>query len=349
MQLIRIETQTDKMERVSLELETKKAERTGLEFIELKRIDIDEIVSNKMNPREEISKKEVSDLRNSIREIGGILVPLVVYWDEVKKKYVLLDGERRWRAACDLSKFDEKYRLVPVNVIKGPLEKEENIKTMFNIHMQRKQWSTVAIAQAMGKLLRLDPKSTDSRLARKIYVPVQAVREARLFLRMPAELRNRCLKDDLDEYYLILLARNLDVCRRLFPKLFERYRFDDLVKRFIEKVDAGLIVRTKDFNLIAQIARKCVGFDEEDLFVETFGKMVEERTFTPGDAVRYVDRKLSYKVDSLFTLNCKDFLASLKNFSVRVEEEKMEIPLPANELLLKIRDELDRLVRKLEK
>lgn len=332
-----------------MQVEEKKTEKMGLEFKELKRIDINEIIPNKLNPREEISKKEVSDIRNSIKEIGGILVPLVVYWDDAKKKYVLLDGERRWRAARELAKLDEKYRMVPVNIISGPLKNEENIKTMFNIHMQRKQWSTVAIAEAMGKLMKLDPKSTDTQLAKKIYVPVQAVREARLFLRMSAELRKRCLTDDLDEYYLILLARNLDVCKGLFPKLFEEYKFDDLIKRFIEKVDAGLIIRTKDFNLLAQIAKKCVSLDEEDLFIETFKKMVEEKTFTPSDAVKYVDRKLSYKVDSLFTLSCKEFLSSLKNFSIRVGTENIEIPPSANELLLEIRDELDRLVRKLEK
>jgi ParB family chromosome partitioning protein len=331
-----------------MQIEAKKLEKKGLEFKEIKRIDIKDIIPNKLNPREEISKKEVADIRNSIREIGGILVPLVVYWDEGKQKYVLLDGERRWRAASELAKSDEKYRKIPANIIEGPLKNEENIRTMFNIHMQRKQWSTVAIAKAMDTLMKLDPEATDTELAKSMYVPVQKVREARLLLRMPPELTDKCLKDDLDEYYLILLARNLDVCKRLFPELFKKYQLDDIVRRFIDKVDAGLVFRTKDFNLIAQIARKCIAYDEDTLFVETFEKMVNEKSFTPADAVKYVDSKLSYKVDSLFVVKCKDFLSSLKNFSERLTKENIPTQLSANEFLVKINEEISQLFEKLK-
>jgi ParB/RepB/Spo0J family partition protein len=331
-----------------MQVEERKNEKSGLEFKGLKKIDVNEIVPNRLNPRENISKREVADIRESIKEIGGILVPLVVYWDEKRRKYVLLDGERRWRAATQLAKNDEKYREVPANIISGPLGNEENIRTMFNIHTHRKEWSTVAVAVAMGKLMRFDRKSTDTELARKIHVPPQAVREARLFLRAPSELRERCLKNDLDEYYLIILARNLDVCNRLYPKLFEKYQFDDLVTRFIKKVDDGLMIRYKDFNFLSQIARKCMHYDEEELFVETFEKMVNENNFTPSDAVKYVDMKLSYKVDSLFAVTCTDFLSSIKNFSERLTHKQEEVPAPAQELLGKIYEELDRLLRKMK-
>jgi ParB/RepB/Spo0J family partition protein len=337
-----------KKERATMEIEEKVKEKSGLDFKDLKRIDVNDIIPNKLNPREKVSRKEVTDIRESIKEVGGILVPLVVYWDEQKGKYVLLDGERRWRAAAELSKYDEKYRTIPANIISGPLKDEENIRTMFNIHMQRKEWSTFAVAKAMGKLMRLDPSSTDTELARKIHVTVQHVKEARLFLRAPKKLRERCLKDDLDEYYLIILIRNLDVCKRLFPELFEKYRFNDLVKKFIDKVDDSLIIRYKDFNFLAQIARKCKEHDERDLFVETFEKMVNEKTFNPNDAIKYVDKKLSYKVASLFTMTCKDFLLSLKSFSGKLAKENQQLPQPAGELLLQIHEELSQLIQKMK-
>ena len=326
-----------------MEIQQKVAKPSGLHFEDLKPIDVNDIIPNELNPREEVSKREVSDIRESIREIGGILVPLVVYWDEGKGKYVLLDGERRWRAAAELSKHDEKYKMVPANIISGPLQVDENIRTMFNIHMQRKEWSTFAVARAMGKMMRIDPDATDTELARKLHVTVQAVREAHLFLRAPTEIKRRCLNDELDEYYPIILIRNLDVCKSLYPEFFKKYRFNDLVRLFIEKVDDDFIIRYKDFNMLAQMARKCKEHREENLFVETFERMVNEKAFTPSDALKYVDKKMGYEVDSLFVWTCKDFLFSLKNLGQIVKDTK-QLPDNTRELLVQIQQELSQLI-----
>lgn len=178
-----------------------------LNFRKIRKINVDDIEPNPYNPRERISRKEVTDIRDSIQEMGGILVPLVVY--EKNGKFVLLDGERRWRAAKELAKTESKYQEAPANVVGGPLSKNDNFRTMFNIHMERKQWSTAAIAEAVGTLFKLNPKMTTKELSRITQAPPSAVREAITFLKMPEGLRKRCLEGDLDEYYLIFLARNL--------------------------------------------------------------------------------------------------------------------------------------------
>ena len=68
----------------------------------------------------------------------GILVPLTVYENTKripKSKYVLLDGERRWRCAKELGMLT-----IPANIIDEPEDVTQNILFMFNIHHFRREW-----------------------------------------------------------------------------------------------------------------------------------------------------------------------------------------------------------------
>jgi ParB/RepB/Spo0J family partition protein len=311
-----------------------------LNFRRIRKINVDDIEPNPYNPRERISRKEVTDIRESIQEMGGILVPLVVY--ERNGKFVLLDGERRWRAAKELAKNDPKYQEVPANVVSGPLSKNDNFRTMFNIHMERKQWSTSAIAEAVGTLSKLNPKMTTKELSRITHAPPSAIREAITFLKMPEELRKRCLEGDLDEYYLIFLARNLTACYRAFPEIVAKYGWENLGRTFISKVDSGLIGRARDFNLISSMARKCINYDDKGLFAEVFERMVREKGFTPRDASRYVNIRLGYKVDDLFRSTCKDFLASLESYFETLQKGGIQSPRQTQEILLEILKALEK-------
>jgi ParB family chromosome partitioning protein len=61
-------------------------------------IPIDDIIPNPRQPRHIMAEDELSDLANSIRE-NGILQPLILTQDPNSDKYILIAGERRWRAA----------------------------------------------------------------------------------------------------------------------------------------------------------------------------------------------------------------------------------------------------------
>src|SRR3990172_8895793 len=75
------------------------------------------IEPNPHNPRRLFDEEPMRILRESIKKLG-VLVPLDVYPKDVKRidlrkdKFVLLDGERRWRCAKELDLAD-----VPVIVV----------------------------------------------------------------------------------------------------------------------------------------------------------------------------------------------------------------------------------------
>ena len=61
-------------------------------------IDIDAIIPNPYQPRVELDQEGLETLAASIRT-HGVIQPLVVTHGEERGRYILIAGERRWRAA----------------------------------------------------------------------------------------------------------------------------------------------------------------------------------------------------------------------------------------------------------
>src|SRR2546427_11415008 len=114
----------------------------------LARISPKEIRPNPQNPRLLFDPEPMEILRKSISKVG-ILVPLLVYKKLSDGKYVILDGERRWKCALALELPD-----VPVNVIPEPTT-IQNILTMFNIHNVREQWEITPTALKLEVVMRV--------------------------------------------------------------------------------------------------------------------------------------------------------------------------------------------------
>jgi len=275
-------------------------------------IDVNRIHPNPDNPREPIARKEVMDILESIRTIGGVLVPIVVY--RKGRDYILLDGERRWRACKKLSKQDPKYSIIPANIIQKPLTDVQNLQTMFNIHQKRKEWSTSAKAEAIGKLRRLKGKLSVSQLTKITGLDSTSVSDALLLLKFPAKVRKRCLNGEMNEFYPILLGRNLRTLEKVFPSLFKEYSWRFIANRFLEKVDNGSIRRTRDFNKLAKIASLCIDYKSEQLFESLFREMMKVERFTPRDAEKEIQIELGHKLEEAFKISCHEFARSLRAY-----------------------------------
>ena len=84
-------------------------------------IDIERIKPDPDQPRKHFDKEKLESLAESIREIGGIIDPLTVDYDEQDDCFKILSGERRYRAAkmvelkklpCIVKNTNEKERLL---------------------------------------------------------------------------------------------------------------------------------------------------------------------------------------------------------------------------------------------
>ncbi len=114
----------------------------------LKQISPKDISPSIQNPRgespDEIRKdKTFEQLKDSVAQFG-VLVPIVVHEIQApgQHKYILVDGERRFRAALATN-----LESIPAHIASADDPMGERVQA-FHIHMLRKQWKPVAIVRS---------------------------------------------------------------------------------------------------------------------------------------------------------------------------------------------------------
>jgi len=135
-----------------------KADSFGASAVGVKHLPTKQLHPNPHNPRMLFDKLPLDVLRDSIRRVG-ILVPLTVYLESSRNRYVILDGQRRWICAQEIG-LDK----VPVNQVAEP-SLVQNIVTMFQIHKLREDWELMPTALKIELLMKEVGDRNNARLA----------------------------------------------------------------------------------------------------------------------------------------------------------------------------------------
>lgn len=111
--------------------------------MELKNLPLDVIVRNPGQPRKSFGENELLDLTQSIREVG-VVQPIIV--KPFEDKYMIIAGERRWRA-CGLAELHS----VPAIILRGLPSKQEALVRLIE-NAQRSDLSTMEKARYICSL-----------------------------------------------------------------------------------------------------------------------------------------------------------------------------------------------------
>ncbi len=111
---------------------------------EISRVPVDKIIANPRQPRAHLDPQELAELTASIREFG-ILQPLIVSHDPERDLYVLIAGERRWRAARDAG-----LETVPATVRQASAQEQLELALIENV--QRSDLTPLEAAEAYRQL-----------------------------------------------------------------------------------------------------------------------------------------------------------------------------------------------------
>jgi len=167
----------------------------------------DDIERNPENPRIVFEEAPMQGLINSINEVG-ILVPLIVFYDDEKAKYILLDGERRLRCAKTLMLLK-----VPANIVAKPT-RLQNILEMFNIHNVRIEWGPMEVAWKLKVLMKEFGYQKEKDLARLTTLKTNEIRRAKKLLSYDKKYQNMVHKGQkhggIKEDFLIELKPIID-------------------------------------------------------------------------------------------------------------------------------------------
>lgn len=300
----------------------------------------DRIDPNPDNPRIIFREDQMNQLLDSIREVG-IKVPLSVYPDG--HRYILIDGERRWRCARKLN-----LPTVPALVQPRP-SRLENILMMFNIHNVRVDWDPLPTAiklKQVQDLLAAEGRPNDLRELSAL-TGIRPVRLRRLFelLDLPEKYKRLLLREsekprdqrEFTEDLFLEIYKALHAIERYTPEVFDSVSREDFVESMVHKYQMGAAESVTAYRFISKMARaELAGIDRESA-IPTIVDLVSNHDSPIGQAFEtsvgaaYERRDLTARLRSL-----SDRLRSLKT-GRSLDNETVE-------LLVGLRTEIDRLV-----
>jgi len=245
--------------------------KVAAHVIGVKQVKIDDLEPNPHNPRRLFDKLPLQTLQESIQRVG-VLVPLTVYQDSKTKRYVILDGQRRWMCAKALE-LDK----VPVNEVEEPTL-VQNIVTMFQIHKLREDWELMPTALKLELLMNETKDSNNKHVAALTALDEAVVVRCKKLLSYEKKYQDMMLDSNPEQrtkadFFIELYPVRHDRNVRKFD-WFKPVKFTD---QMIEKVEAGGLRSVTDFRIVKQHINNAVKANR----VPTISKKLKEFAETP--------------------------------------------------------------------
>ncbi len=228
-------------------------------------IDIDRIVPNPTQPRKEFDEEALDELAESIRQLG-IIQPLTVR-KGADGRYVLISGERRWRAA-------RRAGLAALPVYIREVD-DENLHAMALVeNIQRQDLNAIEIALGLQRLIE-ECHLTQEALSQKVGKNRSSVANYLRLLKLPDELQLALKEGLVSMGHAKAIAglperEQLRMLKRILKKNLSVRQTEELVRSLAEAAEA---------------APRTV---EEEEYPESYSRLVEqlERLFTSEIAIR---------------------------------------------------------------
>lgn len=277
----------------------------------VKELSVSDVVPNPHNPRMLFDEAPMTVLRRSIEKVG-ILVPLTVYWEAKRGKYVILDGQRRWICAKRLGR-----PTIPVNEVDEP-GLVENIVTMFQIHKLREDWELMPTALKLEVLMQELKERNERNLAALTGLDKAVVARCKKLLAYPKKYQNLMLDPDPDnrikaDFFIELYAVRND----RFVNDMEWFTKDKFTGAMLDRYKEKRLRSVTDFRVIKQhvsnarkagktreIERRLRRFAEDDsvpidyLDIASASAIARSRTLTKS-IVGLIEKIVEVDVDEL--------------------------------------------------
>ncbi|MEI8140198.1 MAG: ParB N-terminal domain-containing protein [bacterium] len=230
-------------------------------------VDPKDVAFNNENPRGESAEQinadpEFNQLVDSVYRFG-VLVPIVICRqnDEASgKRYSLIDGERRLRAALKTNRAK-----IPAHVA----NREPSVKDLiqaFHIHMLRKQWGRTAQTRALKLILKESTQNSSDLFQKGAFIELQALTgytKTQLSSLLQAAKYPDSVLDDVDNKLLswsFLVQFEVSVIEPIkqhFPDLFKEFGVHELRNILLRKAKRKVLSGTRALmeNIVPVIAR----------------------------------------------------------------------------------------------
>lgn len=304
----------------------------------LQQIEPDQIKPNSENPRLFFREQEMVQLMESIREVG-IKVPISVF--EKGSRFVLIDGERRWRCAKRLNLSE-----VPA-IVQAEPSRFDNLLMMFNIHNVREDWELIATATKLGDIrdmLVKEKRSHDDKFISALTgVPLTTVKRAFELLELPAKyqrmLRREAEKPKSEQRIkpdlFLEIYKSMHTVEKYVPEVFNQVSKREFVDAMVGKYVGEVISNVVAFRDLSKIARgERAGIDKKHT-IPTVVRLVKQKNY--GLSQAYEDTvQAAYEQ--------RDLISRVNGLTDRISDIRRKLSPGVREALEQLRAAIDRLL-----
>lgn len=205
-------------------------------------VDLEDVERDEEQPRKNFGKESLTELADSIRE-HGVLSPIVVV--KKGKKYQIVAGERRWRAA-------KLAGLEKVPVIVRTLSDQNRLELAIVENAQREDLSPIELATAYAKLKNQFNLSNEE-IGKRVGKSASSVINTMRLLKLPDEAKKAMQEHNLMEGPMRpLISADPEMIHEILPKLIdegwsarrvERYIADHKKKSSVNAIKANTFVK----------------------------------------------------------------------------------------------------------
>lgn len=219
---------------------------------EMTEVDIKDIEPNPTQPRRNFDQEALDELATSIAQLG-VIQPITLK-RRADGKYIIISGERRWRAAqqAGLERLPAYIRDVD----------DENLHAMALVeNIQRENLNAIEIALGMQRLIE-ECGLTQEAMAEKVGKKRSTVSNYMRLLSLPSEMQ---------------LALKEGIISMGHAKALATLDYDDQIKALKRCVRKGLSVRQAEelARKMAEAPKRATSDDEEE-YPESYSRLVME-------------------------------------------------------------------------
>lgn len=147
------------------------------------RIQIDQVIPDPAQPRSEFSAQSIEQLANSMKERQ--LAPIRVRWSAEAEKWIIVYGERRWRAARAA-----KLQTIDCQFDEADLTEAEILEQQMIENLLREDLSPIEQARGFSALMELHGWN-GKQVAESLHVPASTVSRALALLDLPSDVQEK--------------------------------------------------------------------------------------------------------------------------------------------------------------
>lgn len=274
----------------------------------IQNIPLTQIETNPLNPRKRFVDEEADTLIESILS-KGLLNPIIVFKRKKDNKYIILDGERRFRAFLKVN-----YKEIACHVLENEPNDLENLSLMFHIHNVREEWTDFAIAQTLIKVIDEMGKSIESlqrqdrlELAKITSLSEYKINKYLVFYDYPQNIIEKFLQSEtsdepikgMDPDILSEMHAPIKIIEKELPEFLKKYSKENIIDACIEKKANDMIKTNRDFRLLTKSLNAMKnGNVRKEVIFEKLEAFINELSVTPNSIFEDTSETV-YQVDSI--------------------------------------------------